>query len=72
MSLKIDATALQHAMVDAGLNQQELAERSGVTASTIYRISKGQAFNSTTLDAIANALGRDPLTLVKVAQPAGQ
>lgn len=50
---------LKQARVEAGISQWQLAERSGVSRDTIYRLEAGKADNVcvTTLMWIAGALG---------------
>lgn len=49
----------------AGLTQEQLAERVGVTASSISQLENGkQGFTDTTLEALAWALNCDPADLL--------
>lgn len=51
------ADAAKAARLRSGLTQSGLAEKAGVTQSTISRIEAGQSPGITTLAAIAKALG---------------
>lgn len=59
------AQRLNEARIDAGLTQEALAKKAGVTRVAISKAEQGltQNFNSNTLFKIANALGREPLWL---------
>lgn len=59
------AKRLYEARSEAGLTQEALAKKAGVTRVAISKAEQGltQNFNSNTLFKIANVLGRDPLWL---------
>ncbi|ENJ0754202.1 helix-turn-helix domain-containing protein, partial [Salmonella enterica] len=59
------AQRLNEARIAAGLTQEALAKKAGVTRVAISKAEQGltQNFNSNTLFKIANALGREPLWL---------
>ncbi|KFK45906.1 helix-turn-helix domain-containing protein [Lacticaseibacillus rhamnosus] len=52
------AYAVLEARQNAGLSQQELANKSGVPKTTIARIERGSNTSIETLTKIANALGK--------------
>ena len=52
------AYAVLEARQNAGLSQQELANKSGVPKTTIARIEQGNNTSIETLTKIANALGK--------------
>ena len=53
------AVALYHAREQAGLTQQELAERANTTQATIARIERGDNVSFEKLASIAHAMGKE-------------
>jgi transcriptional regulator with XRE-family HTH domain len=54
----------------SGLTQEQLAERIGVAVSTISQLETGkQGYSQPTLEAIADALGREPADLLMRKPP---
>lgn len=54
--------------VEAGLSQEELAERSGVSESTVYRIERGErSARMDQLDALCGVLGIEIYDFMKAA-----
>ena len=61
---------LKEARVEAGLTQEQLAEKSGVSRATIANIERGsQAFlKSSTIIKLADALKLDPSVLLRPSE----
>ena len=63
--MTIKLTNLRHHRVLAGLTQEELAERAGVSPATIVRIERNQAEpHISTMRKLAQALNVDPTELL--------
>lgn len=60
MEAPVETTAdrIRRLRIDAGLSQEQLAQRSGVTHVTVYRLERGlNAPNMKTARGVAHALG---------------
>jgi transcriptional regulator with XRE-family HTH domain len=67
----IVGSLITQARIEAGLRQEELAERAGVPQSTLSRIERGSAhLTLNQLRKIAPALGRQPSQIVASAEDA--
>ncbi len=66
MTVKISKRAIEKYLEDRGWKVTDLAEKSGVGYSTIYRAIRGEVFNSDTLEKMAKALGVNPIDLLEV------
>ena len=51
------AAALKRFILESGLTYKELARKTGIGLTTIYRLSYGECGNMATADRIANVLG---------------
>ena len=58
--------ALKRLRLEAALSQRDLAQRSGVAASTIARIESGEQAHPSTTRKLAKALNCDPVDLMSV------
>ncbi len=48
---------LQGWRAEQGMTQRQLAEKAGITSSTVYRAERGEAINITSVAKLARALG---------------
>jgi transcriptional regulator with XRE-family HTH domain len=55
--MEVNVRRLQELRVDKGWTQRKLAERAGVTQTTIWKIEHGGRANAGTLKKIGDALG---------------
>lgn len=63
------ATKIARLRKTKGMSQEDLAAKAGVSRASIQRLEKGEAnATSETLEALAVALGTDPLALVGTAR----
>lgn len=61
---------IESARLDAGVSVQELIERSGIRRSSYFRKMRGETtFTTEDVDALARALGLDPLLVLSSAAP---
>ena len=57
---------LERALKEIGIGKTELGERTGLSSRTIAKISKGERLSRRSIERIAEVLGKDPETLMKV------
>lgn len=67
MSVKINKGFVKAKLGARDMSLRDLAEASNIGEATLYRIVNGSAFNSTTLEKLAEALDCNPLDLLDVS-----
>lgn len=55
--MRISGVLIKHALIDRGMKQKDLAEKSGITRATICAICGGKNCSEDTARKIAEALG---------------
>lgn len=65
--MRLNTKMLNHYLIERGLDQQELAVKSGVSEPTITRLKRGEQFTSGTLGKLAEALECNPIDLLDTA-----
>jgi transcriptional regulator with XRE-family HTH domain len=63
--MEVDVRKLQQLRVDKGWTQRELANRAGVTHTTVWKIEQGGGANAPTLKKLGDALGVRPSELLE-------
>lgn len=67
--LTVDERAVRVGMAASGIrNLNDLADRAGLGVATLWNVMRGDAFRSTTIDAIAQAIGGEPLDYITVIE----
>ena len=61
---------LKELRIDEGLSQRALAQRAGLSQTSIWKIERGGGANPATLKKLADVLGVRPTDLVKEASDA--
>ena len=61
---------LKELRIDQGLSQRALAQRAGLSQTSIWKIERGGGANPATLKKLADVLGVRPTDLVKEASDA--
>ncbi len=61
---------LKELRIDEGLSQRALAQRAGLSQTSIWKIERGGGANPATLKKLADVLGVRPTDLVKGASDA--
>lgn len=55
--MRISGVLIKHALIDRGMKQKDLAEKTGISKSTISMICNGKSCTEDTARKIAEALG---------------
>jgi transcriptional regulator with XRE-family HTH domain len=63
--MEVDVDKLKELRVDKGWTQRKLAEKAGVTQTTIWKIEQGGGANAGTLKKLGDALGIRASELLK-------
>lgn len=63
--VRINAKFIKQILIDMDIDQQVLAQRSGLSEPTISRIMNGRPFTSETLGKLAKALDCHPVDLIE-------
>lgn len=64
MTVKINAKFVKQMLIAKDMDQQMLAQSSGISEQTIVRLLQGKPFTSDTLGKLANALECHPVDLI--------
>lgn len=62
----VSVPGLKRLRIRAAVSQRELAKQSGVAASTIARIERGEDAHLKTVRLLAQALGKEPAELMEL------
>ena len=68
--MEVNVDKLKELRIDEGLSQRALAQRAGLSQTSIWKIERGGGANPATLKKLADVLGVRPTDLVKVASDA--
>jgi DNA-binding Xre family transcriptional regulator len=66
MGVKLSKKRINAILNDRGWKVTDLAEKAGLSWSTVYRALDGKEFNSGTLEKISDALNVNPIDLLDV------
>lgn len=64
MSVRINAKFVRQMLIERGMDQRMLAEKSNISEPTITRLLQGKPFTSRVLGDMAEALGCHPVDLI--------
>jgi transcriptional regulator with XRE-family HTH domain len=68
--MEVNVDKLKELRIDEGLSQRALAQRAGLSQTSIWKIERGGGANPATLKKLADVLGVRPTDLVKGASDA--
>ena len=68
--MEVNVDKLKELRIDEGLSQRALAQRAGLSQTSIWKIERGGGANPATLKKLADVLGIRPTDLVKGASDA--
>ena len=68
--MEVNVAKLKQLRIDEGLSQRALAQRAGLSHTSIWKIERGGGANPATLKKLADVLGVRPTDLVKGASDA--
>jgi transcriptional regulator with XRE-family HTH domain len=68
--MEVNVDKLKELRIDEGLSQRALAQRAGLSQTSIWKIERGGGANPATLKKLADVLGVRPTDLVKEASDA--
>jgi len=68
--MDVNVDKLKELRIDEGLSQRALAQRAGLSQTSIWKIERGGGANPATLKKLADVLGVRPTDLVKEASDA--
>jgi transcriptional regulator with XRE-family HTH domain len=68
--VEVNVDKLKELRIDEGLSQRALAQRAGLSQTSIWKIERGGGANPATLKKLADVLGVRPTDLVKGASDA--
>jgi transcriptional regulator with XRE-family HTH domain len=63
--MEVNVDKLKELRIDEGLSQRALAQRAGLSQTSIWKIERGGGANPATLKKLADVLGVRPTDLVK-------
>jgi transcriptional regulator with XRE-family HTH domain len=63
--MEVNVAKLKELRIDEGLSQRALAQRAGLSQTSIWKIERGGGANPATLKKLADVLGVRPTDLVK-------
>jgi transcriptional regulator with XRE-family HTH domain len=63
--VEVNVDKLKELRIDEGLSQRALAQRAGLSQTSIWKIERGGGANPATLKKLADVLGVRPTDLVK-------
>jgi transcriptional regulator with XRE-family HTH domain len=63
--MEVNVDKLKELRIDEGLSQRALAQRAGLSQTSIWKIEQGGGANPATLKKLADVLGVRPTDLVK-------
>jgi transcriptional regulator with XRE-family HTH domain len=63
--MEVNVDKLKDLRIDQGLSQRALAQRAGLSQTSIWKIERGGGANPATLKKLADVLGVRPTDLVK-------
>jgi transcriptional regulator with XRE-family HTH domain len=64
--MEVNVDKLKELRIDQGLSQRALADRAGLSQTSVWKIERGGGANPATLKKLADVLGVRPTELVKV------
>ena len=68
--MEVNVDKLKELRIDEGLSQRALAQRAGLSQTSIWKIERGGGANPATLKKLADVLGVRPMDLAKGASDA--
>ena len=63
--MEVNVDRLKELRIDQGLSQRALADRAGLSQTSVWKIERGGGANPATLKKLADVLGVRPTELVK-------
>ncbi len=64
-TVEVDVDKMRELRINQGLSQRRLAERAGVSNTSVWKIERGGGANPATLKKLADVLGVRPTDLLK-------